>query len=58
MTFKVIGLSSAPFQHLFGLSDEELAEHGVERHIADKKHAFPDRIELRDAERTAGCSPI
>jgi hypothetical protein len=50
MNFKITGLSAAPFQHLFGLSDQALAELGVERHVADKKPAFPDRIELRDAE--------
>jgi hypothetical protein len=50
MNFRVTGLSSAPFQHLFGLSDEALAELGVQRHVADQKSAFPDRIELRDAE--------
>jgi hypothetical protein len=50
MSFRVTGLSSAPFQHLFGLSDKALAELGVQRYVADKKPAFPDRIELRDAE--------
>jgi hypothetical protein len=49
MNFRVTGLSSAPFQHLFGLSDQALAELGVQRYIADKKPSFPDRIELRDA---------
>jgi uncharacterized protein DUF1203 len=50
MTFRVTGLSSAPFQHLFGLSNQALAELGVQRIVADKKPAFPDRIELRDAD--------
>ena len=50
MSFRVTGLSSTPFQHLFGLSDEALAGLGVYRYVADKKPAFPDRIELRDAE--------
>jgi len=50
MTFRITGLASAPFQHLFGLSDEALAEFGVQRHVCNKKPAFPDRIELRDAE--------
>jgi hypothetical protein len=50
MTFRVTGLSSAPFQHLFELSDQALAELGVQRVVADKKQAFPDRIELRDAD--------
>ncbi len=50
MSFRITGLSPAPFQHLFGLSDDELAVHGVKRHIADEKPGFPDRIEMRDAE--------
>ena len=50
MSFRVTGLDPAPFRHLYGLSDAELARHGVERHRADCKPGFPDRVELRDAE--------
>ena len=50
MTFRVRGLPSTPFQHLFGLSDDDLAALHVQRHVADTKPSFPDRIELRDAE--------
>jgi hypothetical protein len=50
MTFRITGLSSATFQPLFALSDQALAQLGVQRYVADKKPAFPDRIELRDAE--------
>ena len=50
MSFRVTGLSPHPFRHLFGLSDEELAKHGVKRYVADTKPGFPDRIEVRDAE--------
>ena len=50
MTFRITGLSPEPFQHLFGLPDDELAKHGVKRYVADKKPGFPDRIEMRDAE--------
>jgi hypothetical protein len=50
MPFRITGLSSAPFQPLFGLSDAELAQRGVKRYVADKKPGFPDRIEMRDAE--------
>jgi len=49
MHFRITGLSAAPFRHLYGLSDEELALHGVQRAIADKNPGFPDRIEMRDA---------
>ena len=39
-----------PFRHLYGLSDSELAEHGVRRVTADSKPGFPDRIGMRDVE--------
>ena len=50
MTFRILGLSPAPFRHLFGLSDTALRAHGAQRHVADRSPGFPDRIELRDAE--------
>lgn len=48
MAFRITGLSSEPFRHLYGLSDQELALHGVKRYIADTQPGFPDRIEMRD----------
>lgn len=50
MSFRITGLLSQPFHHLFGLSDQELAEHGARRFVANCKPGFPDRIEMRDAE--------
>ena len=50
MTFRITGLDPEPFRHLYGLSDVELAAHGVTRHIVDQKPGFPDRIEVRDLE--------
>jgi hypothetical protein len=50
MSFRITGLDPAPFRHLFGLPDAELAARGARRCIADTKPGFPDRIELRDAE--------
>lgn len=50
MSFRIIGLDPAPFRHLYGLSKSELAVHGVQRHVADAKPGFPDRVEIRDAE--------
>jgi Protein of unknown function (DUF1203) len=50
MSFRVTGLSPEPFQHLFGLSDDELARHGARRYLVDKTPGFPDRIEMRDCE--------
>ncbi len=49
MAFRITGLSPEPFRHLYGLSDQELAHHGVKRYIADKLPGFPDRVEMRDA---------
>lgn len=48
MTFRVPGLDAAPLKHLYGLSDEALAQAGARRVIADTFPGFPDRIELRD----------
>jgi hypothetical protein len=50
MSFRITGLSPEPFRHLFGLSAEELARHGAKRYVADTTSAYPDRIEIRDAE--------
>lgn len=50
MGYRVQGLEASQFQHLYGLSEEELTRHGVRRYIVDKKPGFPDRIEVRDAE--------
>jgi hypothetical protein len=50
MDFRIKGLSPEPFRHLFGLSEGELARHGVVRYHVDKKPGYPDRIEMRDAE--------
>jgi len=50
MRFRVTGLSAAPFQHLFGLSEAELSKYGAKRYVADAKPGYPCRIEMRDAE--------
>jgi hypothetical protein len=50
MNFRISGLSPEPFRHLFGLSEEELAQKGVKRYVADKKPGFPDRIAMRDVD--------
>ena len=49
MTYRISGLEPAQFAHLFGLSDEELAQYGAVRMIADGRQAFPCRIQLDDA---------
>jgi len=48
MSFRISGLDAAPFRHLYGLSDAELAARGVVRYIADSHPGYPDRVELRD----------
>lgn len=50
MSFRITGLSAAPFQHLYGLSDQELAARGAKRYVVDQKPGFPDRVEVRDLE--------
>ncbi len=50
MSFIVSALPAAPFQPLFGLSDEALAELGVLRRAVDAKPGFPCRVSLEDAE--------
>ncbi len=50
MSFHITGLSPAPFRHLFGLSDADLARHGAKRYVAEAKPGYPDRIAVRDAE--------
>jgi hypothetical protein len=51
MSFQVAGLDATPFRRFYGLSDDELQSFGVKRFIADEKPGFPDRVELRDAEK-------
>jgi hypothetical protein len=50
MDFRITGLAADTFRPLFGLPDDELARHGARRYVAHAKPAFPDRVELRDAE--------
>lgn len=50
MSFSITGLDPAPFECLFGLSDDALADQGVVRMVADAKPGFPCRITLEDAE--------
>jgi Protein of unknown function (DUF1203) len=50
MNYRITGLSPEPFQHLYGLPDDELAKVGVKRYVVDKKPGFPDRVSMCDAE--------
>jgi len=48
MRFRITGVSPEPFEHLYGLSEAELAAYRARRVIAGES-GFPERIELRDA---------
>lgn len=50
MSFKITGLDAAQFEHLFGLSDDELARRQAKRYVADAKPGFPCRVTLEDAK--------
>lgn len=50
MSYRITGISSAPFEYLYGMTDEALSTHGARRYVVDEKPGFPDRIGLRDAE--------
>ena len=50
MDFRISGLPAYPFQHLYGLSNNELSEQNVIRYIVDEYPGFPDRIQMRDAQ--------
>ncbi|HUO79303.1 MAG TPA: DUF1203 domain-containing protein [Steroidobacteraceae bacterium] len=49
MDFRIRGLDPAPFRHLWGLPAAALAAAGAERHVADCRPGFPDRVALVDA---------
>jgi hypothetical protein len=50
VNFKIKNLPIQQFTHLFGLSEQQLALYGVERHIANANPGFPCRVSLRDAD--------
>ena len=50
MTFQIHGLPADTLQSLFDLSEQELTKQGARKVKADKPHAFPCRIGLRDAD--------
>ncbi|WP_319531927.1 DUF1203 domain-containing protein [uncultured Cohaesibacter sp.] len=50
MSFRIEGLNPDLFRHLFGLSNEALAQHNAVRHVAQTSPGLPDRICLRDLQ--------
>jgi hypothetical protein len=49
VAFRVVALPSSLFRPLYGLSEQELAERGIEVKISDGVSGFPCRVSLRDA---------
>jgi hypothetical protein len=50
MTFRIRGLPSEQFAHLFDLSDQELAARGAVRRVADDRTpGYPCRVSLTDS---------
>jgi len=50
MTYQITGIDPAPYRHLFGLSDEELASLGIVRMTVTAKLSFPCRVSLTDRD--------
>jgi hypothetical protein len=48
MSFRITGLDAAQFEHLFGLSDDDLAKHRVTRYVTDDTGGYPCRVTLED----------
>src|SRR6478752_6105019 len=47
MTYRIAGIDPAPYRHLHGLSDEELAGQGIVRMTVNDP-TFPCRVSLTD----------
>jgi hypothetical protein len=56
MSYRISGLSPAPFRHLFGLDEATLAGHGIRRYAVDAMPGFPCRVTLQDLP--AGASAL
>ena len=50
MTYRITGIDPAPYRHLYGLSDEDLANRGAVRMIVNEKPSFPCRVSLTDRD--------
>jgi Protein of unknown function (DUF1203) len=48
VTFRIIGLEAAQFQHLIGQDQETLGRHRAERHLVTDANSAPCRITLDD----------
>jgi hypothetical protein len=50
MAYRITGIDPAPYRHLYGLSDEELASQGAVRMTVDEKPSYPCRVSLTDRD--------
>ena len=50
MTYRITGIDPAPYRHLHGLSDKELASRGIVRMTVTAKPSFPCRVSLIDRD--------
>jgi hypothetical protein len=50
MTYRITGIDPAPYRHLYGLSDEQLADQGIVRMTVTAKPGFPCRVSLTDRD--------
>jgi Protein of unknown function (DUF1203) len=51
MSFRIKGLPACRFEHLFAMSDAELAKHGAVRKVADdRRPGYPCRVSLSDSK--------
>src|SRR5437868_12789397 len=50
MTYRITGIDPAPYRHLYGLSDAELASRGAVPMIVNEKPSFPCRVSLTDRD--------
>lgn len=50
MAFQISALGADQFSHLFGQTEDELAQSGVQRMLADDCPGYPCRVSLEDAE--------
>jgi hypothetical protein len=48
MSFRITGLDATQFEHLFGLSDDDLAKHHATRYVTDETGGYPCRVTLED----------
>ena len=50
MAYRITGIDPRPYQPLFGLSDDELAQRGAVRMTVTQKPSFPCRVTLEDRD--------